>query len=93
MSSPNESSVRPWAVEVNEAKIWATASLDGREWWNQYRGHLEHQGRVTVTTPSLGGDMVLVAVDDDEHAQWLVDVVIGNTAPGSARRVRPAVTA
>lgn len=57
-----------YVIEVNEAAIWA--SQQGTEWWNLWR-RMQPSGRITVVTPSLGGDRVRVACNSKEDAQWL----------------------
>jgi hypothetical protein len=58
-----------YVVEVNEAGIWA--SQRGSTWWNEWRLRMEPTGRITVITPSLGGDRVHIACDSKDDAQWL----------------------
>lgn len=60
---------RRWVVEVSECRVLATAR--GAAWWSLFRLRMEPAGRITVITPSLGGDLVHVACDDQEHARWL----------------------
>lgn len=60
---------RRWGVEVNEAAIWASAR--GSDWWNLWRLRMEPAGRITIITPSLGGDLVRVACDSRDDAEWL----------------------
>jgi hypothetical protein len=64
-----------YAVEVNESAIWATRM--GVTWWNEWRLHQERTGRITVITPSVGGDLVRVACDSKEDAAWLCSHMTG----------------
>lgn len=75
------------ALEVNEAVIWATAR--GSEWWNLWRIRMEPVGRITIITAGLGGDLVHVACDTKEDAEWLRDHMISFAGvPKAAVRVR-----
>lgn len=62
------------ALEVNEAKIWATNQ--GADWWNNWRALMEPVGRITVVTPSMGGDLARVACDSKDDATALRDVMV-----------------
>jgi len=73
------------ALEVNECKVFATAS--GTEWWNLFRNQWHRMDRLTVLVSSLGGDIVSVACDDREHAEWLRDTAIANGIHKSALKV------
>jgi hypothetical protein len=79
--------VRTWGVEVNEAAIWA--SRMGSDWWNEWRLRMEPVGRITVITPSLGGDRVHVACDSEDDARWLAGHMTGFAGvPARAVKVR-----
>jgi len=74
------------ALEVNECVIWA--SQRGNDWWNEWRLRMEPLGRITVLKPSLGGDVVSVACDSREDAEWLHDHMISFAGiPKSAVKV------
>lgn len=62
------------ALQVNEARIWATRQ--GDDWWNSWRARMERTGRITILTPSLGGDLVSVACDSRDDAVWLRDHMV-----------------
>jgi hypothetical protein len=74
------------AVEVNEAKIFATRG--GSDWWLMFRSRFEPIDRIKVITASLGGDRVEVQCDDREHADWLLAHAVGNGVPQSALKVK-----
>jgi hypothetical protein len=76
------------ALEVNECKIWA--SLLGADWWCEWRARMEPIGRITVITPSIGGDLVHVACDSREDADWLRNHMIsfGGVHKNAVRVVR-----
>jgi|HubBroStandDraft_2_1064218.scaffolds.fasta_scaffold16773_2 hypothetical protein len=71
-------------VEVSEAVIWATQR--GADWWTDFRRRYEPAGRVTVVTPSVGGDLVRVACDDAEDAAWLRGHMLAEGIPARAVR-------
>lgn len=76
-------------LEVNEAVIWA--SRRGNDWWNEWRILMERTGRITIVTPSLGGDLVYVACDSDSDARWLADHMTGFAGiPARAVKVKRA---
>jgi hypothetical protein len=78
---------RRWVVEVIECRVFATGR--GAAWWSLFRLRMEPAGRITVITPSLGGDIVYVACDDKEHACWLAGHMREHAGiPASAARVR-----
>lgn len=78
-----------WELEVSEGIIWA--SRKGVEWWNLWRLRMEPLGRITIVTAGLGGDLVRVACDSREDAQWLHDHMISFAEiPKSAVKVRRA---
>ena len=74
-----------YAVEVNEARVLATRQ--GAGWWIAYRSQAERARRVTVVTPSIGGDLVRVACDDQEDAAWLRDHMADSGIPVTALKV------
>lgn len=74
------------AVEVNEARIFATGH--GAGWWSAYRAHFEPAGRITIITPSVGGDRVLVDCDSPGDARQLIRTMTANGVPEAAVRVR-----
>jgi hypothetical protein len=75
-------------VEVNEAVIWATRR--GVVWWNEWRIRMERI-RITIITPSVGGDLVHVACDSDSDARWLADHMTGFAGiPARAVKVKRA---
>lgn len=68
-------------VIVNECRVFATR--DAADWWSLFRlrGPVS---RFRIVTASLGGDLVAVACDDREHADWLSSTLIENGVPKSA---------
>jgi hypothetical protein len=60
---------RTWWVRVNDAHILACGQ--GASWWFWYRRRCDLGGRIHVENATLGGDIVRVACDDREHAEWL----------------------
>lgn len=73
-------------VEVNECRALATQR--GADWWIHFRNYYERMGRIRVITASIGGDLVAVACDDQDHATWLRDLVIRQGVSESAVKVR-----
>lgn len=71
-------------VEVNECRIWAVAR--GAEWWNLFR--IRSGPRVTTVTTSIAGDLVHVACDSKEDAEWLTAHMVGEGIPKSAAVVK-----
>jgi len=73
------------AVVVNECQINATHRAS--EWWMWFR-FANHPSRFTDRVISLGGNLVAVACDDREHAEWLArHMVEFGTVPKSAVKV------
>ena len=75
-------------VEVNEAAIFATGTA--AEWWALFEARFTPAGRITVLTPSIGGNRVHVEVDDEEHAREFVAMLISHGVPKNAVKVKPA---
>jgi hypothetical protein len=73
------------AVEVNEAKVFATRTA--ADWWVLFRMQAERASRIKVVTASIGGDRLLVACDDAAHAQELVALFVEKGLPKSAVKV------
>lgn len=71
-------------VRVNEAAVFATDR--GVDWWLAFSGH--HPGRITRRVVSMAGDLVDVACDDREHADWLAGRMLAEGLPRSAVQVR-----
>lgn len=77
-----------WAVEVNEVRILACGR--GADWWAAWRSRMEPAGRITVITPSVGGDLVYVACDSKDHAAQLRSHMTDVAGiPAAAVKVRP----
>lgn len=74
------------AVEVNEARILATAQ--GASWWFEFRHRFEAIGRISIITCSIGGDLVSVKCDDVEHATWLVQTAQEHGVPKTALKIK-----
>lgn len=74
------------AVEVNEARVWATGQ--GADWWAHFR--IRHEKtRITLIRSSIGGELVSVACDDLDDAQWLARHMIEHAGlPKTAVKVR-----
>lgn len=75
-----------WACEVNEARVNATVT--GADWWAGFRQRMEPVGRITVVTPSLGGDRVHVACASRDDAAWLKRHMETEGIPGGAIKVK-----
>jgi hypothetical protein len=71
---------------VNECRVFATNR--GADWWVMFRAH--QPGRFTDLVVSMAGNMVGVACEDREHAEWLRDHMISVGIPASALRIRKA---
>lgn len=74
-----------WAVRVNECLVLATEK--GADWWVWFRWAMEPIGRITVVTASIGGDLVDVACDDRDNADWLAATAVDHGVPKSAVKV------
>jgi hypothetical protein len=67
-----------WVVEVDEVQLRAVAS-PGLEWWTNHRmaPFKAWQDRLTVVASAIPGDVVYVALDDQEQAgewrKWAVE--------------------
>jgi hypothetical protein len=61
-----------YALEVNETRFHPAARAG--DWWSTFRARSKR--RITVVTPSIGGDLVRVACDDQEDAVWLRDHMV-----------------
>jgi hypothetical protein len=73
------------AVEVNEARIWAT--LCGGEWWRWFMERFRRSGRIRVVSTSLGGDLYRVAMDDRDHARAWINAAMDSGVPRTALRI------
>lgn len=72
-------------VVVNECQINATRRA--AEWWTWFR-YANPSERFESRLISLGGDLVAVACEDREHAEWLArHMVEFGTVPKSAVKV------
>lgn len=60
---------KSWWVRVNEISVISTGR--GTAWWISFRRAAEPAGRIHIEQPSWIGDVVRVACDDREHADWL----------------------
>lgn len=74
-----------YVVEVNECKVFATAS--GARWWEMFRIRFKDTDRITDVKVSLGGNLCHVAAGSREDADWLVDSMAAQGLPASALRV------
>jgi hypothetical protein len=72
------------AVRVTEPVI--TATQMGIDWWLDFR-RFHVPGRFTVVEASLAGEVVDVACDDREHADWLAAEMVRNGIPKRGVRV------
>ena len=72
------------AVRVNEVKIFATRTAS--EWWTLFQLRGPSFRFVTVMS-SIAGELVDVACDDREHAEWLMADMIEQGIPRSALKV------
>ncbi|OHV23249.1 hypothetical protein BBK14_24315 [Parafrankia soli] len=63
-------------VEVNEVKVLGTGR--GADWWTLYRSRAERVGRVKIVRTVLTGDIVRVACDDRDEAQWLAKHMVNH---------------
>jgi hypothetical protein len=61
--------VNDYAVRVQETRIFATRLA--WEWWTDFLSRHDGTGRLTVVAQTVGGGVVDVACDDEEHARWL----------------------
>lgn len=74
------------AVRVNEVVVNLYTPRQTANWWALFRarGPVE---RFTIVTASIPGDLVDVACDDREDAEWLRDHMIERGIPKTALQI------
>lgn len=74
-------------VEVNEVKVLATGR--GAGWWTLYRARAERVGRIKIVKATPMGEVVRVACDDQDEAEWLAKHMVSHGGvPRTAVKVR-----
>ena len=81
-----ERDANAFVVEINECAVLATRN--GSAWWIAFRHRYDPTGRIEDVDVSLGGNRVHVAVDDREHAEWLIGHMVGQGIPASAVKAK-----
>lgn len=74
------------AVRVEEVRALTYSSAATVQWWTLFRHHGPAE-RFTIVRPGFPGDLVDVACDDQEHAEWLYAFLLEQGLPKSALKV------
>lgn len=74
------------ALRLNEVAIFCNTPRETGEWWAHYRAH-GPASRFTVVTSALPGDLVDVACEDTDDAEWLRDQLIERGIPKTALKI------
>ncbi|MFF8589906.1 hypothetical protein ACF061_00455 [Streptomyces sp. NPDC015220] len=74
------------ALRVNEVIVNLYCSRDAASWWALYRARGPHW-RFTTVTAAIPGDLVEVACEDIEDAEWLRNLMIERGIPKSALKI------
>jgi len=85
-AAPEAATQYPNWVEVNEVHITLYASRDTANWWATYRQHFD-TARFTEVNSCLIGDLVQVACENRDHAQWLHDLLIEKGVAKAALKI------
>lgn len=74
------------ALRVNEVVVNCYSPRETANWWALYRAHGPAE-RFTTITAAIPGDLVDVACDNVEDAEWLRDLLIERGIPRTALKV------
>lgn len=74
------------AVRVNEVVVNLYTPRETANWWAIFRAR-GPASRFTIVTPAIPGDLVDVACDNREDAEWLRDHLIERGIPSTALKV------
>ena len=75
------------AVRVNEVVVNLYTPRETANWWALFRARGPRE-RFTTVTASIPGDLVDVACDNREDAEWLRDHMIEQGIPKTALTIR-----
>jgi hypothetical protein len=74
------------ALRVNEVAVNLYSPRATANWWALYRAHGPAE-RFTTVTAAIPGDLVDVACEDTDDAEWLRDLLIERGIPRTALKV------
>lgn len=74
------------ALRVNEVAVNLYSPREAANWWALYRAH-GPATRFTTVTAAIPGDLVEVACEDREDAEWLRDLLIERGIPRTALKI------
>lgn len=74
------------ALRVNEVAVNLYSPREAANWWALFRAH-GPESRFTTITPAIPGDLVEVACEDVEDAEWLRDLMIERGIPRTALKI------
>lgn len=74
------------ALRVNEASVNLYTPRATANWWALFRAH-GPASRFTTITAAIPGDLVDVACDTREDAEWLRDLLIEQGVPPTALKI------
>ncbi|MEX5711892.1 hypothetical protein AB1484_27255 [Parafrankia sp. FMc6] len=67
-------------IEVNETAILMSGNHALATWWIGYRARADKTGRVEVLTSGIG-DLLRIACEDADEAEWLAGRLIDKGVP------------
>lgn len=73
-------------LRVNEVVVNLYCPREAANWWALYRAH-GPASRFTTITPAIPGDLVEVACEDAEDAEWLRELLIERGIASTALKV------
>jgi hypothetical protein len=73
-------------LRVNEVAVNLYSPREAANWWALYRAHGPAE-RFTTVTAAIPGDLVDVACEDIDDAEWLRDLLIERGIPRTALKI------
>lgn len=74
------------SLRVNEVKVNCYSPREAANWWALYRAHGPAE-RFTTVVAAIPGDLVDVACEDVEDAEWLRDLMVELGIPCTALKI------
>lgn len=74
------------ALRVNEVVVNCYCSREAANWWALYRAR-GPASRFTTVLAAIPGDLVEVACEDRQDAEWLRDLLVERGIPKTALKV------
>ncbi|GHD70354.1 hypothetical protein GCM10010317_077510 [Streptomyces mirabilis] len=74
------------ALRVNEVAVNLYSPREAANWWALYRAHGPAE-RFTTVTAAIPGDLVDVACEGSDDAEWLRDLLIERGIPRTALKI------